>query len=58
MMRTQLETARLKLRLFTYDDIQIMFELNSVPEIIKYDDLLATRRRPQRQEKGARTDGC
>ncbi len=58
MIRTQLETARLKLRLLTYDDIQIMFELNSVPELIKYDDLLTIRRLPQRQEKGARTDGC
>jgi len=58
MIRTQLETARLILRLFTYDDIQIMFELNSDPEIIKYDDLLAIRRRPQHQKKGARTDGC
>ena len=36
MIRTRLETAILKLRLFTDDDLQIMFELNSDPEIIKY----------------------
>jgi ribosomal-protein-alanine N-acetyltransferase len=36
MIRTELETARLRLRLFTLDDLQIMFELNSDPEIIKY----------------------
>jgi len=36
MIRTELETARLRLRLFTLDDLQIMFELNSDPDIIKY----------------------
>ena len=58
MIRTQLETARLILYLFTYDEIQIMFELNSDPKIINHDSLLAIRRRPQCQEKGARTDAC
>lgn len=38
MIRTHLETARLRLRLFTPDDVQIMFELNSDPEVIKYAD--------------------
>ncbi len=36
MIRTHLETARLRLRLFTRDDVQIMFELSSDPEVIKY----------------------
>ncbi len=36
MIRTQLETERLRLRLFNYEDIQIMFELGSDPEIIRY----------------------
>jgi ribosomal-protein-alanine N-acetyltransferase len=36
VIRTQLETKRLKLRLFNDEDIQIMFELNSDPEIIRY----------------------
>ena len=35
-IRTRLETTRLKLRLFTDQDLQIMFELNSDPEVIKY----------------------
>jgi ribosomal-protein-alanine N-acetyltransferase len=38
MIRTSLETPRLRLRLFTHDDLQIMFELNSDPEVIKYAD--------------------
>ena len=38
MIRTSLETQRLRLRHFTYDDLQIMFELNSDPEVIKYAD--------------------
>lgn len=36
MIRTQLETERLKLRLFTLDDVQVMFDLNSDPEVIRY----------------------
>ena len=38
MIRTRLETERLRLRHFTYDDLQIMFELSSDPEVIKYAD--------------------
>jgi RimJ/RimL family protein N-acetyltransferase len=38
MIRTGLETARLRLRLFTHDDLQIMFRLSSDPEVIKYAD--------------------
>ena len=38
MIRTHLETTRLRLRLFTHDDLQIMFKLNSDPEVIKYAD--------------------
>ena len=38
MIRTQLETQRLRLRLFTLDDLQIMFTLNSDPDVIKYAD--------------------
>lgn len=36
MIRTELETERLRLRLFTLDDVQIMYELNSDPDVIKY----------------------
>lgn len=36
MIRTQLETPRLRLRHFTPFDVQIMFELNSDPEVIRY----------------------
>ncbi len=37
-IRTTLETERLRLRLFTMDDLQIMFELNRDPEVVKYAD--------------------
>jgi RimJ/RimL family protein N-acetyltransferase len=36
VIRTQLQTERLRLRLFTHDDLQIMFELGTDPEITKY----------------------
>ena len=36
MIRSQLETSRLRLRLFTREDSQVMFDLNSDPEVIKY----------------------
>jgi RimJ/RimL family protein N-acetyltransferase len=36
MIRTRLETERLKLRWFTPDDVQAMFELNSDPDVIRY----------------------
>ncbi len=38
MIRTQLETPRLHLRLFTRDDVQVMYTLCSDPEVIKYAD--------------------
>ncbi len=38
MIRAQLETERLRLRHFTHDDLQVMFELNSDPDVIKYAD--------------------
>ena len=38
MIRTHLETTRLRLRLFTHDDLQIMFKLGSDPDVIKYAD--------------------
>jgi len=36
VIRTNLETERLRLRLFNLDDIQITFELGTDPEIIRY----------------------
>lgn len=36
MIRKQLETERLRLRWFTDDDVQVMFELNSDPDVIRY----------------------
>ena len=38
MIRTELETARLKLRLFTPDDVQVMYSLSTDPEVMKYVD--------------------
>ncbi|MCP3940323.1 MAG: GNAT family N-acetyltransferase [Desulfobacteraceae bacterium] len=35
-IRKQIYTKRLKLRLFTKNDIDIIFKLNSIPEVIKY----------------------
>jgi len=37
-IRTTLETERLRLRLFTHDDLDVMFELNTDPDVIKYAD--------------------
>jgi len=37
-IRTTLETKRLRLRLFTLDDLQIMFRLSTDPDVIKYAD--------------------
>lgn len=42
VIRTQLETERLRLRLFTHDDLPVMFALNSDPEVIKYADTPAS----------------
>lgn len=38
MIRAQLETQRLRLRLFTHDDLPVMYVLNTDPDIIKYAD--------------------
>src|SRR5210317_100320 len=38
MIRTELETERLRLRLFTLDDLPVMYLLNSDPDVIKYAD--------------------
>ena len=59
MIRTQLETERLRLRLFTLDDLQIMFELNSDPDIIKYAEATPARdihEARQRLEEGPLAD--
>ena len=59
MIRTQLETERLRLRLFTLADVQIMFELNSDPEIIKYAEATPARdlqEARQRLEQGPLAD--
>ena len=37
-IRTALETNRLRLRLFTMDDLPVMYELNTDPDVIKYAD--------------------
>ena len=58
MIRTQLETARLRLRLFTQDDLQVMFELNTDPDVIKYADTPAKdlAEAQQRLEEGPLSD--
>ena len=38
MIRTELETRRLKLRLFTHDDLPAMHLLNTDPDVIRYAD--------------------
>lgn len=38
MIRTRLETERLRLRHFTHDDLQIMYILGTDPDVIKYAD--------------------
>jgi RimJ/RimL family protein N-acetyltransferase len=38
MIRTSLETPRLRLRLFTPDDVQLMYTLSTEPDVIKYAD--------------------
>jgi len=37
-IRTTLETERLRLRLFTLDDLQVMFSLSTDPDVIRYAD--------------------
>ena len=59
MIRTQLETARLRLRLFTHADVQIMFELGSDPDVIKYAEATPVRdleEAMQRLEQGPLSD--
>lgn len=58
MIRTQLETQRLRLRLFTYDDLQIMYELNTDPDVIKYADTAVKdmQEAKQRLEQGPLAD--
>jgi ribosomal-protein-alanine N-acetyltransferase len=59
MIRTELETERLSLRLFTHDDLQVMFELNSDPEVIKYAEstpALNLEEAGQRLEEGPLSD--
>jgi len=58
MIRTSLETVRLRLRLFTPDDVQIMFELSTDPDVIKYADTPAKdlHEAKQRLEQGPLSD--
>ena len=58
MIRTHLETERLKLRLFTLDDLQIMFTLGTDPDVIKYADTAARDMEEARQrlEQGPLSD--
>jgi len=49
MIRTELETERLRLRLFTHDDLQVMFRLNTDPDVIKYADTPAKNMEEVRQ---------
>ena len=59
MIRTRLQTERLRLRLFTLADVQIMFELNSDPEVIKYAEATPARdlqEARQRLEQGPLAD--
>jgi len=59
VIRTQLETERLRLRLFNYNDIQVMFELGTDPEIIRYaepEPLKDLQEARQRLEEGPLSD--
>ena len=58
MIRTQLETTRLRLRLFTRDDLQVMHQLNTDPEVIKYadDPVRDIEETKQRLEEGPLSD--
>jgi ribosomal-protein-alanine N-acetyltransferase len=38
MIRKELETERLRLRWFTYDDLPVMYLLSTDPDVIKYAD--------------------
>ena len=58
MIRTQLETTRLRLRLLTHDDLLIMFRLSTDPDVIKYADSPARdlEEARQRLEQGPLSD--
>ncbi len=58
MIRTELETERLRLRHFTLDDLRVMFELNTDPDVIRYADTPAAdlAEAKQRLEKGPLED--
>ena len=58
MIRTKLETERLRLRLFTHGDLQIMFRLNTDPDVVKYADTPAKDMEEVRQrlEQGPLSD--
>lgn len=56
--RTTLETKRLRLRLFTLDDLQVMFKLCTDPDVIKFADTAVKDMEEARQrlEKGPLSD--
>jgi len=58
MIRTQLETERLRLRLFTLDDLQVMYKLCTDPDVIRYADTPARdiEEARQRLEQGPLAD--
>lgn len=58
MIRTQLETPRLRLRLITLDDLQVMYRLFTDPDVIKYADTPARdiEEAKQRLEQGPLAD--
>lgn len=51
MIRSRLVTERLVLRLFTPDDVQAMYDLNSDPEVIKYAEAAPVRDLHEAREK-------
>jgi len=59
VIRTQLETRRLKLRLFTPDDAEAMYVLNSDPDVIRYAEATPVKNMDeamQRMEQGPLSD--
>ena len=38
VIRTRLETERLRMRLFTPDDVQLTYDLGTDPDVIRYAD--------------------
>ncbi len=59
MIRTELETKRLRLRWFTPGDVQAMFEMSSDPEVIRYAEskpLESLEEARQRLESGPLSD--